>query len=89
MPQTTARDHHRGHIGLLSLHRIRLCPAVGESCGKSSTSGGAQGGRIGATAFGKRSLHRTFTREQPRQAVIPLVAPGLRIESIRFVTLLA
>src|SRR5439155_26235277 len=73
-------------LGTLS-DRISVRPLVGETCGKSSTSAEAQGGRIGASPFREGALGCAGSRKQRHHAVISLVTPRLGIDSIRLVAL--
>src|SRR5207249_369803 len=73
---------------LSSIQRITVLAAIGKSCGKASTSGAAQCGRIRASAARESTLLSARAQEQCRHAKISLVAAGLFIDAIRLVALL-
>src|SRR5262249_29243094 len=70
-----------------SSDRIRVLSLLSEPSGETSASAKADCGRIGPSLRRERSLLRASPGQHRHQAVIALVTPWLRVDSIRFVAL--
>src|SRR5258705_4230806 len=74
---------------VLSRQRIAVLTGVGKSQRESSTPGGALPSRIGTLLRDEGALLAARARQQRHHPVVALVAPGLLVDPVRLVALLA